>query len=364
MPRKRWIALAVLPALLLAGDFFYWRLAVNQLRSGFEAWIGEARASGWNIRHGAVTAGGWPDAATLRITNLTVTASGIFGRDGLALGTARLDSVDWGADALSLRAGLTRPGTLEATPTGLHPFRLNNGPLNPIMAGDLHLRLTSRSVDIDATALAVSIPGMGMVSVRHLTGHADLRPDASRDQPVLTFSVAAQPVTLPDNVHFGLGPEISDLALEGVLNGPWPSKGSSGPPDLAGRATAWRDAGGSLELRRVAIEWGQARLDATATLALDEDLQPMGAGTGKIAGYRAALDALAADAMLTRSAATAAKAVLSLLADAPTDDQPEQVDVPMTLQFRTLSIRQVPLIRLPELDWPGHQTDGGGVLSR
>ena len=27
---------------------------------------------------------------------------------------------------------------------------------------------------------------------------------------------------------------------------------------------------------------------------------------------------------------------------------------PLTLQFRTLSVRQVPLVRLPELDWPEH----------
>jgi hypothetical protein len=28
------------------------------------------------------------------------------------------------------------------------------------------------------------------------------------------------------------------------------------------------------------------------------------------------------------------------------------VEVPLTLQYRTLSMRQVPLVRLPELDWP------------
>ena len=78
----------------------------------------------------------------------------------------------------------------------------------------------------------------------------------------------------------------------------------------------------------------------------------MGAGTGKITGYVAGLDALAANGILTRSAATAARAVLSLLANPPADGQPEEVEVPMALQFRTLSVRQVPLARLPELDWP------------
>jgi hypothetical protein len=147
-----------------------------------------------------------------------------------------------------------------------------------------------------------------------------------------------------------LGSEIGQFEMEGGVNGPFPS--IAGPTGLAAQARSWRDDGGSLELHRLAIEWGPARLDATATLALDEDLQPMGAGTGKIVSYGAAFDALAADAVLTRSAAQAAKAVLSLLANSSAGGEPEEVEVPFTLQFRTLSVRQVPLVRLPEFDWP------------
>jgi hypothetical protein len=191
-----------------------------------------------------------------------------------------------------------------------------------------------------------------MIRVGGLNGHADLGPDAGRDQAVARFSVSAQPVILPDGTQWGLGPEISEVVLKGVLNGPLPSAGITGGRGLTARATSWRDEGGSLELSRLAIGWGQVRLEATATLALDEDLQPMGAGTGKIAGYGAALDALATNGVVTRSAAKAAKAVLSLLANTPIDGEPEEVEVPLTLQYRTLSVRQVPLVRLPELDWP------------
>src|ERR1035438_4281801 len=105
MRHKRWIALAVLPALLLAGDFFYWRLAVSQLREGFEAWTVHARAAGWDIHHGSITAGGWPDAATLRVANLNVATSSLFGHGGLTLGNLRLGSMEWGADAVLVRAG-------------------------------------------------------------------------------------------------------------------------------------------------------------------------------------------------------------------------------------------------------------------
>ena len=71
-----------------------------------------------------------------------------------------------------------------------------------------------------------------------------------------------------------------------------------------------------------------------------------------IVGYAETLDTLAAHSLISRSAATAAKAVLSLLANAPDDGLRPDVEVPLTLQYRTLSMRQVPLLRLPELDWP------------
>jgi hypothetical protein len=44
--------------------------------------------------------------------------------------------------------------------------------------------------------------------------------------------------------------------------------------------------------------------------------------------------------------------VLSLVAHSPEDGSPPDVEVPLTLQYRTLSMRQVPLVRLPEVDWP------------
>ena len=78
----------------------------------------------------------------------------------------------------------------------------------------------------------------------------------------------------------------------------------------------------------------------------------MGTGNARVVGYAETLDALATHGVISKSAATAAKAVLSLLAHTPEDGGPPDVEVPLTLQYRTLSMRQVPLLRLPEIDWP------------
>jgi hypothetical protein len=162
------------------------------------------------------------------------------------------------------------------------------------------------------------------------------------------FALSAEAISLPATVRWPLGRAVTALAADGVVAGRIPRIQAPVP-----WATAWRDGGGSVQLQRVSVDWGPLHVSGSATLALDEQLQPMGAGISHLAGYGATLDALAAGGTLSRSAATAAKAVLSLLANAPVDDETADVEVPLTLQYRTLSMRQVPLVRLPEIDWPG-----------
>jgi hypothetical protein len=163
----------------------------------------------------------------------------------------------------------------------------------------------------------------------------------------VAFSLKAEAISPPPGIARLLGPRIANLEADGALDGPL-SLGRT----LKEQAAAWRDGGGSLEIRHLALVWGPLDLSASATLALDDQLQPMGAGSTRLVGFAETLDALAAHAAISRSAATATKAVLSLLAHTPEDGGPPDVEVPLTLQYRTLSMRQVPLVRLPEVDWP------------
>ena len=123
-------------------------------------------------------------------------------------------------------------------------------------------------------------------------------------------------------------------------------------PTLVARATGWRDGGGTFEVQHAALQWGPLDLTGSATLALDDHLQPMGAATAKVRGYVATLDALAGARLIPPQAAMAAKAVLGLMAHTPQDGGPPEVEVPLTLQNRQLSVGRIPLAHLPEFSWP------------
>jgi hypothetical protein len=345
--RKLWIVLVAVPLLVAAADTLYWYVVVRNLDSGFAAWIAERRASGWTAAVGKPVRGGWPLAATLTVPDVRLAG----GEPDIPGG------LSWRTDRLILRTDLRRPRTLELASEGMQRLRLADWPEVPYTADQLHAALPlasggpPRSAAITARDLRAGIPAgrdaTTSLTVGALEFHVDVRPSAQSGEAALGFALDASAIGLPAPLARPLGPRVASLALQGALDGPVPRTRAPGE-----RAAAWRDGGGTLEIQHLAVTWGPLDLTAGATLALDEQLQPMGTGSARIVGYAETLDALAAHGAISRSAATAAKAVLSLLAHTPEDGSPPDVEVPLTLQYRTLSMRQVPLLRLPEIDWP------------
>jgi hypothetical protein len=342
--RRRWrpwlIALAV-PVTLIAADALYWHIAERNLEQGFAAWLAARRADGWVATTQPGVPGGWPLAATLTIPGVSL--SGATGEipGGFA----------WRAEKLTLRYVLWRPREVTIATAGAQRLRFADGPPISYTVNDLRLEVPVQAdapqfAELSAEAIHADLPGGSNVSLGGLQLHLDLLPDASAGRPTLRFAFRAKTISPPAPFNQVLGPRITNLTADGALDGP---VGQVGTPEV--RAAAWRDAGGSLAIQRLALIWGPLDLTGSATLALDRQLQPMGAGSVRAIGYANALDALATHGFITRSTATAAKAILSLLAHNPDDGGPPDVEVPLTLQYRTLSMRQVPLMRLPELDW-------------
>ena len=343
MRRRYWILLAAIPVLLLAGDVAYWQVAVSRLRAGLQSHMAALRSQGWEVALGQPSSGGWPHAATLTIPNMLLRHSGPE-MPGL---------VRFASASVTLSVPLYDPTSMEIMLEGPQHVQIGAAQDMIVTADSIALRtvlIAGSSLPLTLRAHDLRLePATGgwHSTVGLLNLDADIALAADPAQPAATFSVSSEAIALPATIRSPLGPTISSLSFDGKLNGKLPQ-----PGPIASWAEAWRDAGGSLEIAHLAAGWGPLGVTGGASLALDDQLQPMGSGTTHLVGFAEALDKLAAGGVLTKSAATAAKAVLSLLAGSGAGDEPASVDVPLTLQYRTLSMRQVPLLRLPELDWP------------
>lgn len=348
MRRLYWLV-GIGALLLLIADVAYWQLAVWQLRRGLDLWQANARAAGWVVDSGAIAAAGWPLTAALTVPNVTLR----HGRGTMP------GAVDLAAPVISVSVPLLQPTQLRV--------RISS-PMHMMWDGLPDMILAARSMAI-TTPLRRNPPGPVAFRAEDLRldpasgiWHATagvltldavpnpVKTGGSGPPSVADFVVDAQTVTLPSTVKWALGPGIGNGHVQASLHGAVPTDSA-----VTQAADAWRKDGGFLDVGHYAVHWGPLDLSGSATLTLDGQLQPAGTGTAHIVGYADTLDRLAAAGVMTRSAAAAAKAILSLIGSAGEEGQPSAIDVPLRLQYRTLSIRQIPLLTVPELDWPAAQ---------
>lgn len=341
---RRWLWIAAVLILIVAGDAALWWYATRRLEAGLSDWVAAERAAGWQVSVADRRTGGWPFAAALVLHHVAVN------------GGPRLagDAIAWQSDRVILRLAIYRPTILRIDASGGGRVRVAGGPDLPYSAGRLVVGVPlwaakpPDSAAIFADALTAGPPGQS-VTIDHLTAHVSAAPEAIAGEPAVSISLSASGIGLPPKPDWPLGHRIASFATNAVIGGPLPGKGG-----LSERAVTWRDDGGTLHIRALRAVWGPLHLRATATLQLDPDLQPAGTGSVTMVGYRATADALATHGVMTQGGAVAAKALLSLIAETPASGGPSEVTVPLTLQHRTLSMRAVPLVRLPALDWPPH----------
>ena len=332
--RRPLVVLLALLVVLGGLSWVLWFWTIGRIAAGLAEWQAAATAQGWAVRAGAATRAGWPFAADLVLHDVTLAAT----PDLLPGGAG------WSAGQVVLHLSPLAPELLEVRLEGTQ--RLHGGFSSEIPFTSGHLTLTvplrgAGPVQIDAAQISFAAPLAGM-TVGLLTGQ--VQPGAT-----LGFEIAAEAIALPPPPapQPALGGRIASATVAGALAGTLP------PPsaDVAARLAAWQRSGGRLLVRHLAIGWGPLGLTGTATLGLDDALQPEGTGSVRVVGYAAALGALAAGGVLTPAAAQAIRAVLTLLARTPEGGGAPEVALPLALHTRLLRAGAIPLGRLPAIDW-------------
>ncbi|AUN30716.1 DUF2125 domain-containing protein [Niveispirillum cyanobacteriorum] len=181
------------------------------------------------------------------------------------------------------------------------------------------------------------------------------------DDLTLTWTAPSQPPTgptdsqgqtslvisgldLPGAVPAPLQQRIDQVALSYEPRGPLPTK-----PSVEGM-TAWRDGGGTLDIRSFRVLWSGMDLRANATLALDRDMQPEGAGTAELSGADALIDVMGARGNIPADRLAVMKQGLKGLTRR-SDDGRDVLSVPITLQNRQLSVGPIVVGVMPVVPW-------------
>jgi len=341
--RRGLAALILLLILLGAAWTGVWFIVAGRLADHLAAWEQQQKAEGWVITHGAPRRTGWPMAAGISLPDYSATGGANILPGGLT----------WNAQALTLALDIRHPNDLFLGVTGREQIRIATAAPVPFQATRLIGRVEILAgdqpglVQLHATGVLVAIDDAAL-SVTDI--NAALRADATADaeHDALIVAASASGIGLPPRLTHGLGSSVKTFAFDAAVSGPVPLAG--GAPDPIATANGWRDAGGSLTLRRLHLDDGPLSLDAQGRFQLDAMLKPVGDLMLHAVGLNASLDRMAAARDIPHSVAVAVKAMLGLLITPANTLSPEKAPLDATLSLRAGLIRlgAIPLLRLSD----------------
>ena len=320
-------ATAVLALLALAGGWF---LAARQVEAEIAGWTERQRAGGVLFSHGEIGIGGFPFRIDLMIPEPALAS---------ADGRRR-----WEGPPIHATASLWRPGEFDYEAQGRHRYRFtgSDGASHEIVfdllaaAGSLALDQDRiRRAALAAEKVRISGTAPGEVLLDSLTAELMLEPEHAADLKTDSgkLSVSGRSIAFLGEGGARASTEpVQSLDLELALTGPLPWGEA---PDALAR---WRDAGGTVELRRLALAWSTLSLDGDGTLALDERMRPEGAVTLRISGLQPTLQKLTAEGVL---APEDAELIAQKAADLSSPDlgDPGRVLIAISAQGGRLTVR-------------------------
>lgn len=314
-----------------------WFVASGNLRGEMERWAVERRALGWHVAWGEISISGFPNSLSAHVTTPRITGPrATWDWRGPTI-IATFQPWNFNTPKIAFpgrhRISVTRHGRS-------HDFTLTAteamGRIKILSGRPAHI--TAKLAEIDF----ITADGLKTTS-----DALSLRITPSSPEPSISFALAG--VVMPDGPHAVLGRNIN--ALDAELNLPG---GATLKPSSRLRLSAalgdWRDAGGTVDIKRLRLDWGGMKFDGDGTVALDADLQPVGAMKARIQGYRELVDGLVRARQVRERDADMAKFVLNMVARA-TPGGENTVTVPVTIQDRRLFIGPAGLMNLPRINW-------------
>lgn len=329
------ITLAVLVAMGFGIYSAWWFWLASEARDHVEGWVRGMRADGREAGYERLSVGGFPGRLMIRI-------DGIEAADPAGGWRVRLPALNatlppWTIDRLD--GAFTVPVELDMT-EGAAP-------------GQYTVRAESNSFRVDRDSggrLRVDLGGLNVT-------RADV-PDALTAKTVMMtlmrganpvygrVFVDAREVALPPEMHSAFGSDMPYFRVTAEATGAELPQGIN-----AQSLRQWTADGGAIDIRSLDIRHGVLGMAGEGTMALDGDLQPIGAFTADVSGFNQAIDALVRAGVAREQDGNLAKVVLGVLSKQPPGGGPRIVSLPLSLQDRTLSAGPVPLIRLRPIAW-------------
>lgn len=340
--RGKWLAAALALLVLGAAYTVYWRHVAAELEAGIAAWAEAERAAGRTISFSDGSIEGFPFAFRREFRDLhhiqpaadgEITVKAVSVTAGMRPWDLRTIDAETAQPVVATFAAASRPQLRMMVVAG--EGRIILRPDGRLAA----VRFSGRKVLLD--------DGAATLQGESLSASFTLPPLTPRDHrsPLIDFDLAIDNLILPTDRRLLTDGSVTQAVLAGVVLGPVPA---DLPPDAA--LAQWAREGGTVEISRFALAQAPLAIEGEGTLALDHNLQLLGALTIRARGLPETIDLLAANGMIDAGPARTGRLMAEGLAK-PDDQGVKTVNVSLTLQEGYVWLGPIKLIPLPALVW-------------
>ena len=342
--RKTWAAGILVCLLAVAAYGLYWREMAARLEVGINEWAESQRMMG------TVAAFAWSG-----ISGFPFAFRADFHSARFEIPVAPGQFLRWSGPIVSAQMRPWNLHRVKVVGSGGHELHLGSrgaGQSYRALAESFDGQVTLHSgggiaeIRIGMTPIKVLHESIGPMEAMTATLGLRVPRNVPRDyqEPLIGISAIADKLVLPAELALPEGNRVDHAGIDAEIMGP------IRPGTIAGSLAAWRDAGGTLEIRHAAYRQGTLDLQGDATLALDGALQPIGAGKIEAQGLATAIGKLSELGLVERGTANLAIAAVKAL-EVRNNSGALTATLPLSLQSGLLRLGPVPLARVPEIDW-------------
>ena len=326
-----------LPVLLIAVVVIYgglWWAAAWQIQILATDWIDERRQRGDVITYETLTVKGFPLAWNVHLLQPSWQPNNVLWPEVLGSPEVHLSTSlsDFGMVTLSRPATVTlspkQPANAARLRADVTDFRLNLRQPGSQPSGKLRAR-----------ALEFEWPA-GSITAKQLDFTWQVATSGGQNSQELQLDLSD--VTLPDSPVLSSGGGQVSLAVDVI--------GDVGDGRRDSMA-AWRDNGGVVELRRLAVDFSPVTLNGDATVTLDQDLQLAAAGRFDVGGVDTVIKSAVQSGHLTPRAAAVAQFIITGLRMKNKNRSKQTIELPLSIQAGKIWLGPVAIAAVPRLRW-------------
>ncbi|MDH3240788.1 MAG: DUF2125 domain-containing protein [Alphaproteobacteria bacterium] len=322
-----------------------WFVGADLVRDRIAKIASEAAAGGGSFSTSAVKVTGFPLTFNAEVSKVRIT------------GRTPRGVWEWQADRIQARLAPWRAGGATFDLAGNHKLRFTVG------RQPLDLDITAGTAPGEFIAAQNEAPRIFKVAPQKLviretvTGQRFdaekasvqlfrfLRAKTAASETSAGIILELNDVTLPKEADKVLGSKLAHFQLEAQVMGDTPL------PLERPRLARWRRDGGVLEIKKIDLAWGPAKLSGNGTLSLDDSLQPEASLAARITGHEKTVDALVAAGMVRENVARGVKLVLDMMARRTSPGSEAVIQLPLSIQSRVIYVGPARLARLPQIRW-------------